>query len=86
MSPLIDQVSQFIKMVDTAVAKLGQGGLEDNLLTTEDAYIITRFLENTSYFLMITVDKKKANLGNLRMLSRSYGEWLGKALENQGKN
>jgi hypothetical protein len=42
-----------------------------------------RFLENSPYFLLIAVDKKKANLGNLRMLSRSYSNWLGKSLEKE---
>lgn len=83
VSPIIDQVSQFVKMVQNAVSKLDQGLLEDNLITTDEAYILVRFLENSPYFLLIAVDKKKANLGNLRMLSRSYSDWLGKSLERE---
>jgi predicted regulator of Ras-like GTPase activity (Roadblock/LC7/MglB family) len=83
VSPIIDQVSQFVKMVHVAVSKLDQGSLEDNLLTTDEAYILVRFLENSPYFLVIAVEKKNANLGNLRMLSRSYSEWLSKSLERE---
>lgn len=72
VSAILDQVCRFVKMVDTAVAKLGAGALEDNLLTTEDAYILVRFLKNKDYFLLVVVDKVKANLGNLSMLSRNY--------------
>jgi len=86
VSPLINQVNQFVKIVNVAVEKLGQGGLEDNLLSTEEAFVMVRFLENTDYYLMITVDKKQANLGSLRMLSRSYAEWIGKALDHQSKD
>ena len=80
VSTIIDQVSRFVKMVDTAVAKLGAGALEDNLLTTEDAYILVRFLEDKDYFLLVAVDKEKANLGNLGLLSRTYSKKINDSL------
>lgn len=74
------QMSMFIKLVDTSVAKLGAGVIEDNLLTTEKAYLLIRYLENKSYYLGIAVDCTKANLGNLRLISRLYAERVAQAM------
>lgn len=62
----ISTASQFVKTVGDAAGKLGMGGLEDNLLTTENAYILTNFITSGGNFLLITAEKKSANLGSMR--------------------
>ncbi|MEW5867699.1 MAG: DUF4388 domain-containing protein [Chloroflexota bacterium] len=74
------QATLLIKLVDTSIAKLRGGNLEDNLLTTDNAYILTRFLEGKSYFLTILADRRNASLGNLRLMSRIYAERVSKAI------
>ncbi len=74
------QMTMFIKLVDTSVDKLEAGAIEDNLLTTDKAYLLMRFLDDKSYYLGIAADRKKANLGNIRLVSRVFSERLAKAM------
>lgn len=74
------QVTLMIKMVDTTVTKLASGTVDEDLLSTENAYLMLRFLSGKAYFLAVSVDRKVANLGNLRLMSRVYSERLSKAL------
>ena len=74
------QMTMLIKLLDGSVDKLGAGVLEDNLTTTENAYILMRFLPGKQYYLDIVADRKTGNLGNLRLMSRMYTERLEKAM------
>jgi predicted regulator of Ras-like GTPase activity (Roadblock/LC7/MglB family) len=78
---MVEHINQFVKLVNMASQKLGSAKLEDNLLTTENAYVLVRFLDLESYYLLVAADKQRANLGNLRHLSRVYAERLHKVLE-----
>lgn len=66
----VAHVSQFIKTVGGVVGKLGAGQLEDNLLTTESAFVWICFLKDGSNYLLIAADSNLANLGSLRHLGR----------------
>ncbi|MEX1071948.1 MAG: hypothetical protein WEC37_04905, partial [Anaerolineales bacterium] len=44
--------------------------LEDNLLTTESAFLLIRFLKDGSNYLLIAADSTLANLGSMRHLGR----------------
>lgn len=74
------QMATLLKLVDGSMDKLSAGTLEDNLMTTENAYIFMRFLPGKEYFLGIAVDRKAGNLGNLRLISKIYTERLAKAM------
>ncbi len=74
------QMTMFTKLVQTSTTKLKAGNIEDNLLTTEQAIILVRFLEDDNYYLSIVADRSKANIGNLRLYSRLYAEQLSKAI------
>lgn len=74
------QTALLIKLVDTSTAKLNAGSLEDSLLTTENAYVLVRYLTGKSYFLAIVADRRNASLGNLRLMSRVYSERVTKAI------
>jgi predicted regulator of Ras-like GTPase activity (Roadblock/LC7/MglB family) len=69
-----------VKLVDTTVTKLGAGVVEDNLLTTENALVLIKFLADKSYFLGIAADRKTAKLGNMRLISRIFAERVTKAM------
>ncbi|MGA9396855.1 MAG: DUF4388 domain-containing protein [Anaerolineaceae bacterium] len=74
------QMTMLLKLVDTSVDKLGAGVLEDNLTTTENAYILMRLLPGKQYYLGMAASHKTGNLGNMRLISKMYAERLAKAM------
>jgi len=74
------QMTTLLKLVHTSVEKLGAGEVEDNLTTTENAYLLMRFLPDKQYYLSMTANRKTSNLGNMRLISKIYAERLSKAM------
>ncbi len=77
------QLTLLFKLVDTSVGKLDAGVVQDFLLTTDKAYTLIRYLNNTQYFLAIVSDRSRANLGNMRLISRLYADRLSRAMPHQ---
>lgn len=84
LEELMEQVNQFVKMVESATNKLGAGALQDNLLTTEDAYLLIRFLGRANFYIFVVADKASANLGNLRHQARVYTDRFVSSLKLEG--
>ncbi len=74
------QMAMLFKLVDTSIEKIKAGQIEDNLLTTSNVYVLMRFLPGKNYFLGIAADRKTGNLGNMRLISKTYADRLAKAL------
>jgi predicted regulator of Ras-like GTPase activity (Roadblock/LC7/MglB family) len=79
------QMTLLFKLVDTSTAKLAEAQeqaaeVEDNLLTTEGAFVLMRYLPGKQYYMGVIADKKAGNLGNLRLISKLYCERLAKAM------
>jgi predicted regulator of Ras-like GTPase activity (Roadblock/LC7/MglB family) len=79
------QMTMLFKLVDTSTAKLAEVQeqtieVEDNLLTTEGAYVLMRYLPDKQYYMGVIADRKSGNLGNLRLISKLYCERLAKAM------
>jgi predicted regulator of Ras-like GTPase activity (Roadblock/LC7/MglB family) len=74
------QMTMLFKLVDTSVNKVSSVVLEDNLLTTTNEYLFTRYLPGHQYFLGVLADRKQANLGNLRLICKIYVDRLAKAM------
>lgn len=74
------QMTMLLKLVDTSVGHLGAGELEDNLTTTANAYILMRYLPGKQYYMGVAADRKTGNLGNMRLISKTYAERLAKAM------
>lgn len=74
------QMALLVRLVDTSTGKMGAGTVEDNLLTTDNAHILLRFLPGKNYFLGVTIDRKAGNLGNLRLMSKLYTDRIAKAM------
>ncbi len=74
------QLALLFKLVDTSTDKMNAGAVEDNLLTTDNAYILMRFLPSKDYFLGVAVDRKSGNLGNLRLMGKLYAERIAKVM------
>jgi predicted regulator of Ras-like GTPase activity (Roadblock/LC7/MglB family) len=69
-----------LKLIDTTVSKLNLGVVENELLTTERAYLMVRFLESKSYFLGIAVNRRAAKLGNIRLITKIYVKRISEAI------
>ncbi len=74
------QMAMLLKLVSGSTEKLGAGNLEDNLTTTEKAFILMRFLPGKQYFLGISAERKTGNLGNMRLMSKMYTERMAKVM------
>ena len=71
--------SMVMKLAEKASAKVGMGKVDDNLVTTDKAYILTRFLGDGSYFWGLAVTRN-ATLGSVRMLMNEYADQLWDAI------
>lgn len=74
------QMTTLLKLVNASVEKLGAGIVEDNLTTTENAYLLMRLLPDKQYFLILTANRKTGNLGNMRLITKIYSERFSKAM------
>ena len=73
------QFSLVMKLVQKTSAQLGDDEVEDNLVTSNGTYFLTRFLGDGSYCLGVAADKNAASLGNVRLTVRQYANsfWKG---------
>ncbi|MBN1180457.1 MAG: hypothetical protein JXD18_14700 [Anaerolineae bacterium] len=68
-----------VKLSTRVADKVKMGAVEDNLVTTDQAYILTRLLGDGSYYWGVAVTKD-ATLGVLRMLMNDYADRLWAAI------
>jgi predicted regulator of Ras-like GTPase activity (Roadblock/LC7/MglB family) len=74
------QTTLLVKLIETSVDKLGAGVIEDILLTTEDAYLLVRFLKDRGFYLGIVADRKSGQVGNMRLISKLFAERIAKVM------
>jgi predicted regulator of Ras-like GTPase activity (Roadblock/LC7/MglB family) len=67
------RLSTVLKLADKASNKIGMGKVDDNLTTTDKAYIIARYIGDRSYFWGVAVTRN-ATLGSVRMLMNEYAD------------
>ena len=68
-----------MKLAAKASDKIGMGAVDDNLVTTDKAYIIARFLGNGSYYWGVAVTRN-ATLGTVRMMMKEYADQIWDAI------
>lgn len=69
------RLAMVMKLSEKVSAKMSMGTVEDNLVTTDKAFILVRFLGDGSYYWRISVTKD-ATLGVIRMLMTEYADQL----------
>jgi predicted regulator of Ras-like GTPase activity (Roadblock/LC7/MglB family) len=74
------QFAMVMKLVQKTGDQLKAGELEDNLVTTRNSYIVSRFLGDGSYYLGVAVDRQASTLGNLRLMTQQYSDALWNAI------
>ena len=79
------QLALIMKLVQRSANLVNVGEVEDNLITTDTSYILTRSLGDGSYFLGIAADKAAASLGNVRLMARQFADDLWKAIPKRGR-
>lgn len=73
------QFALVMSLSKRVAAKMGLGGVQENLVTTKNAYMLTRFLGEGNYWLGVAMTKS-GSLGGLRLVTQQYSDILWKAL------
>jgi len=69
------RMAMVMKLSSKVSAKMGMGAVEDNLVTTDKAFVLARFIGDGSYYWRMSVTKD-AILGVVRMLMNEYADQL----------
>lgn len=76
------QATVLFKLVTSTLEKVTNDKVDDFLLTTDKVYLLLRQLEDPDYFLGILCKRSEANLGNMRLVSRTMIKRLSEAMPN----
>jgi len=68
-----------MKLASKACGKTGMGNVDDNLVSTDQAYILARYLGDSSYYWGVAVTRN-ATLGSVRMLMNEYADQIWDAI------
>jgi len=68
-----------MKLAAQVSNKIGMGGVDDLLVTTDKVFILTRFLGNGTYYWGLAVSRN-ATLGSVRILMNEYADQLWDAI------
>lgn len=68
-----------MKLAAQVSNKIGMGAVDDLLVTTDNVFILTRFIGNGSYYWGLVVTKN-ATLGSVRILMNEYADQLWDAI------
>lgn len=68
-----------MKLSSKVSDKLAMGAVDDNLVTTDHAFILARFLGDGSYYWGLAVTRE-ATLGTVRMMMNEYAPQLWDAI------
>ncbi len=74
------QFALVMKLVQKTGDRLEAGEFEDNLVTTDATYILSRALGDSSYYLIVSVEREMASLGNVRLMTRNFAPDLWDAI------
>ncbi|MBA4383467.1 MAG: hypothetical protein C0410_01905 [Anaerolinea sp.] len=81
-----DISARFAEVMKLAVkisTKIDIGKVDDNLVTTDTTYIISRFLGDGNYYWVVVVSSN-ATLGTVRMLMNEFAPQITDAIPNGG--
>jgi predicted regulator of Ras-like GTPase activity (Roadblock/LC7/MglB family) len=73
---LLNAQFPFIMKLDSKSSALFNDKMEEGLTTTDDSYLIYRFLGDGSFYLGLAADKKTASLGNLKLIVKQFADRL----------
>lgn len=79
------QFALVMKLVSKNAGRLNSGVLEDNLVTTDKSYILSRTLGEGDYYVVVAVDRDMASLGNVRLMVRNFAPDLWDAVPKRSR-
>ena len=68
-----------MKLASKIGDKLNLGGVDDNMATTDQAIILSRYMGDGSYFWVLAIPKD-ATLGSVRMTMNEYTDQIWNAI------
>ena len=71
--------AMIMKLASKISDKLNLGGVEDNMATTDQAIILSRYMGDGSYFWVLAIPKD-ATLGSVRMTMNEYTDQIWNAI------
>ena len=71
--------AMIMKLASKIGDKLNLGGVEDNMATTDQAIILSRYMGDGSYFWVLAIPKD-ATLGSVRMTMNEYTDQIWNAI------
>lgn len=71
--------AEVMKLATKISKKIEIGKVDENLVTTDKTYIVSRFLGDGSFYWLVVVTSN-ATLGSLRMLMNEYSEQIWEAI------
>ena len=71
--------AKVMKLAATIADKLKLGDVDNNMVTTDSAYILTRFIGDGSFYWGVAVTRD-ATLGSIHMLMKEYADQLWRAV------
>lgn len=79
------QFALVMKLLQRTASQLGKKSFDDYLVTTEHAYLLTRFVGDGSYWFGIAIDRKAGTLGNMRLVARQYADKIWSSIPKKRK-
>lgn len=74
------QFALIMKSLQKTCDQLGNNNVEDTFVTTTSSYLMTLFLGDGSYYLVVAIDKNSGTLGNLRLITKQFADALWNAI------
>ncbi|MBN2091065.1 hypothetical protein JW964_15740, partial [candidate division KSB1 bacterium] len=74
------QLALVLKLVQKSINQLTIDKIEDNLITTQNLYILTLFLGEGAHFLNIIADKQHSSLGNIKLMAHQFAKIIEKEI------
>ena len=74
--------AEVMKLAIKISGKIDIGKVDDNLVTTDKTYILSRFLGGSDYFWIVVVPSS-ATLGTVRMLMNEYAPQIAEAIPHE---
>lgn len=77
--------AQVVQLLLKTLNQLGKPAFDEFLVTTDQTYLLVRFIGSGSYWLGIAIDRKKGSLGSLRLIARQYADDIWNAIPRRKK-
>ncbi|MBD3289438.1 hypothetical protein GF337_11600 [candidate division KSB1 bacterium] len=79
------QFALVMKLLSKTANQLGKKSIDDFLVTTEHAYLLTRLVGDGSFWFGIAIDRNAGTLGNMRLVAKQFADEVWAAIPKRRK-